>query len=582
VWYKSGKRLYQTPAILDITGDFGFSLIIPYGDTSRLGRDHLRVGLLIETLRQKGVRLIAIGDNVDTARGEDDFLPFRSIMNEWHARDTSRKVKAIYRAKGTNGKHTSSHALYGYVKSPDDKNQWIIDPAAADVVRRVFQMTLEGCGPYQIASILQAERIPCPSYYLAQKGMGNSKNKDFDDPHRWWGTTVQYILGRTEYMGFMVNFKTHKSSFKDKHRKPTPADQQVVFEGKHEAIIDPETWQTANRIRENAKRRRPDSHGEPHPLTGLLWCADCNAKLYNVRGTTTQGNAMDKYVCSSYTKHTTECTPHGVQADAVKELVLEALRKVCTYAKENEAEFTRQINETFAAQQAGNVKAQRKKLAASEKRRAELDRLIQRIYEDNVAGRITDKRFEVLSVEYEYEQSGLEQEIAELQAGIDNFDDSAARAANFLELTRRYRDFAELTAPMLHEFVRKIVVHERAEKNVRYTTQVVDIHLSFIGRYAPPIAEAVIAPDPAAIAEQAEREKRRVWHREYQRKRRANGGKPLKPKDSRTPEQIAADEAEKAEKWKAYNREYQREYQRRKAQEKREAKAAEAAMAVAV
>jgi hypothetical protein len=539
-------------------------------DTSRLGRDHLRVGLLIETLRQKGVRLIAIGDNVDTARGEDDFLPFRSIMNEWHARDTSRKVKAIYRAKGTNGKHTSSHALYGYVKSSDDKNQWIIDPAAADVVRRVFQMTLEGCGPYQIASILQAERIPCPSYYLAQKGMGNSKNKDFDDPHRWWGTTVQYILGRTEYMGFMVNFKTHKSSFKDKHRKPTPADQQVVFEGKHEAIIDPETWQTANRIRENAKRRRPDSHGEPHPLTGLLWCADCNAKLYNERGTTPQGKPKDKYICASYRKRTTDCTAHGIQAEYVKDLVLHTLRRISTYARENEAEFIRQINETFTAQQAGSIKAQRKKLSANEKRRAELDKLIQRVYEDFVAERITDKRFEVLSAEYEREQVELEQAIAGLQTEIDSFDDSAARAANFLELTRRYRDFSELTAPMLHEFVERIVVHERAEKNVRYTTQEVDVHLNFIGQYMPPVIEPVQVYDPIAAAEQTEREKRRIWHREYQRKRRANGGKPLRPEDTRTPEQIAADEAAKKEKQKAYNREYQREYARKKAREKRE------------
>ena len=578
----SGVR-FDRPGLMQLMDEVeaGNVSILLTKDTSRIGRDYLRVGLLMETLRQKNVRLIALGDNVDTAQGEDDFLPFRAIMNEWHARDTSRKVKAIYRAKGTNGKHTSSHALYGYVKSDDDKNQWIIDPDAACVVRRIFQLTLEGRGPFQIASILQAEQVPCPSYYLAQKGLGNNRNKSFNNPFLWHGSTICEILKRQEYTGAMVNFKTYKTNFKDKHRKPTPPNEQMVFEGKHEAIVDAETWNTANRIRQNAKRRRPDSLGEPHPLTGLLWCADCGAKLYNERGTTSQGKPKDKYICSNYRKRTTGCTAHGIQADAVKALVLDALRKVSAYATENEAEFVRQINETFAAQQSGNVKEQRKKLAASEKRRAELDRLIQRIYEDCEAGRITEKRFTVMSAEYEREQDGLEQIISELQSEIVSFDDSAARADGFLALTRRYRDFTELTAPMLHEFVERIVIHERAEKNVRFTTQQVDIYLAFIGNYTPPIT-AEPEQDPIAAAEQVEREKRRIWHREYQRKRRANGGKPLKPEDTRTPEQIEADEAAKKEKWKAYQREYQREYQRRKAREKREAKAAETAMAVAV
>jgi DNA invertase Pin-like site-specific DNA recombinase len=172
----------------------GFSVIIPYG----------------ETLRQKNVRLIALGDNVDTAQGEDDFLPFRNIIHEWYARDTSRKIKAIYKSKGMNGKHTASHALYGYVKSGEDKNQWIIDTEAANVVRRIFRMTIAGFGPTQIATILESEQIQCPSYYLAQKGMGNGKNKDYADPYRWWGTTVTDILGRVEYTGHMVNFKTFK------------------------------------------------------------------------------------------------------------------------------------------------------------------------------------------------------------------------------------------------------------------------------------------------------------------------------------------------------------------------------------
>jgi len=254
-------------------------------------------------------------------------------------------------------------------------------------------------------------------------------------------------------------------------------------------------------------------------------------------------------------------------------LVLETLRTVSNYARNNEAEFTRQINEMFTAHQAGTVKAQRKKLAASQRRHAELDKLIQRIYEDNIAERITDKRFEVLSAEYEREQSELEQTIAQIQSDVNSFDDSAARAKNFIELARRYRDFSELTTPMLHEFIDKIIIHQRAEKWVHNTTQKVDIYLNFIGAYAPPITQPI--EESAITDEQKRQEEKRLYHRDYQRKRRENGGKPLTPPDERTPEQKAADEEARKQKWKDYNREYQREYQRKLAREKREAQTAE-------
>jgi hypothetical protein len=472
-----------------------------------------------------------------------------------------------------NGKHTASHALYGYVKSGVDKNQWIIDAEAANVVRRIFRMTIDGYGPTQIATILESEQIQCPSYYLAQKGMGNGKNRDYADPYRWWGTTVMDILGRVEYTGHMVNFKTFKANFKDKHRQKTPAEQLVIFEDAHEKIVDAETWATANRIRQNAKRRRPNSLGEANPLTGLVYCADCGAKLYNERGMTSKGKWHDVYTCASNRKKTTDCTAHRIRTDTINELVLDTLRTVSEYARNNEAEFTRQVNEMFAKQQAGNIKAQRKKLTTSQKRCAELDKLIQRIYEDNIAGRITDKRFEVLSAEYEREQAELEQAIAELQTEVDGFEDSAERAASFLGLTRRYKDFTELSASMLHEFVQKIVIHERAEKNKRYTTQKVEIHLNFIGQYTPPVHPAdFIIDEPGP--DEAERERKRKYFSEYYYRRKENGGKPLTPEDARTPEQIAADEAARKKKWEDYNRDYQREYQRKKAREKREAKAA--------
>jgi len=265
--------------------------------------------------------------------------------------------------------------------------------------------------------------------------------------------------------------------------------------------------------------------------------------------------------------HPAGCTGHRINTEPLIELILDSLRTVCEYARKNEAEFTRQVNEMFSSQQAGTAKAQRKKLTASQRRRDELDRLIQRIYEDMVAGRITDKRFEVLSGEYEREQSELEQAITELQTDVDSFDDSSARAEGFLELTRRYKDFSELTAPMIAEFIQKIVIHERAEKNKRFTSQKVEVYLNFIERYMPPITPADEEPDP----DRQEREQKREYHREYYRRRKENDGKPLTPEDTRTPEQIAADEAAKTEKQKVYQREYQREYQRKLAREKRAA-----------
>ena len=568
----SGTR-FDRPGFVKMMDDIGAGKIqiVLCKDTSRLGRDYLRVGLFLETLRQKGVRLIAIGDNVDTEQGEDEFMPFRNIIAEWHARDTSRKIKAVYKSKGMNGEHTTSHALYGYVKGTGNKNQWEIDPEAADIVRRIFRMAIDGHGPSQVAAILESENIHSPSYYMAQKGLGNNKNKEFKHPNRWHGTTVSFILARVEYMGHTVNFKTYKNNFKDKRRWETPAGQLVIFENTHEEIIDPGTWETANRVRQNAKRRRTDSLGEPHPLTGLLWCADCGGKLYNERGETRTGTPIDAYVCSTYRKHTSDCTMHRTRTDAIKDLVLDTLRTVSEYARDNEADFKRQVNEMFSRQQAGAVKAQRKKLMSNQKRRDELDRLIQRIYEDMVAGRLTDKRFEILSDEYEREQAELEQSIAELQTEVGSFDDSAARAESFLELTRRYQDFSELTAPMLHEFVRKIIVHERAEKHKRNTSQKVEIFLSFIEDYVPPIVSAEDEPDLG----QMELERKREYEREYYRRRKENGGKPLTPEDTRTPEQIVGDDVAKREKWKAYNRDYQREYQRKLAREKHETKTAE-------
>ena len=463
-------------------------------DMSRIGRDYLRVGLYTEVLfREHNVHFIAVNDNVDSAKGDDDFTPFRNILNEWAARDTSRKVAAVYRAKGLEGKHIGNHPLFGYLHDPDDKNKWVIDEEAAEIIRRIFQMTIEGKGPYQIATILQKEKVLCPSYYLAQKGVGNNKNKDFPDPYRWWGTTIMYLLGRMEYMGHTVNFKTYKNSYKDRNRKTAPKENWVIFENTHEAIIDEETWQTAQRLRKTVRRVNKETQA-PSRLTGLLYCADCGGKMYHERGVF-KGKQRNNYVCSSYRKHTSDCTMHHIRADVVEELILDTLKEISTFARKNEKEFIRLVTETSSIQQAETAKAHKKQITKKEKRAAELDNLIRKIYEDNVNGKLSDKRFEKLSAEYECEQEELEQSIAELQSELDSFEDSTTRADKFLELIHKYTSFEELTTPMLNEFVEKVIVYER-EKKYRYkSTQRIDIYFNFVGMVELPGTNTEPEPD---------------------------------------------------------------------------------------
>lgn len=491
-------------------------------DMSRLGRDYLRVGLYMETMRERGVRLIAINDGVDSFKGDDDFTPFRNIMNEWYARDTSRKIKSVYQAKGKAGKHTSSTTPYGYLKSPTDKNQWIIDEEAAAVVRRIFKMTLDGLGPYRIACILSEERIPIPGYHMAQHGAGLHQRKVFDDPYHWSSTTICSILRKREYLGHTVNFKTRKH-YKDKKSHYVDESEWTIFEDTHEPIIDLETFENVQRIRANVKRY-PDGWGEFHPLTGLLYCADCGGKLYVHR--TNNGKNIPKYVCGNYSKTPigTRCeSAHRIDAATVMNLVSETLKSIARYAREDKAAFTRAVQETLSAQQTNEVKAQKKRLAFCQKRAADLEILIQKIYEDNALGKLPDKRYQVLSVQYENELDGLETEMADLQAAVDSYQSGSERAARFMALVKRYENFDELNTQMLNEFVNKIIVHERARKGCRDTTQEVEIHLNFIGQFSVP--EETIAPEVLAAQEEQRRkilERQERLHQNYL-KRKASG-----------------------------------------------------------
>lgn len=380
-------------------------------DLSRVGRDYLQVGFYTEVMfREKGVRFVAITNGVDSDKRESsEFAPFLNIMNEWYIRDCSRKITSVLRARGMSGKHTSNHCIYGYKKDPNDKDHWIIDEEAAEVVRRIYRMAIEGKGPYEIARILATEKVERPSYYLAQRGMGNHQsNYNAADPYTWRGGTVADILSKQEYMGHTVNFRTYKESYKDKRVKMTPKEDLVIFENTQEAIIDKETWERVQTLRKTI--RRTDSIGKANPLTGLMFCADCGAKMYNHRGKA--GNARDwagrpngkkrpdrdEYNCSRYdlgNQHYDKyCTTHLIRTAVVNELLLEAIKGVCDYALSSEAEFMAQVCSASEARQEKAARAIRQRKQRNEKRTDELTRLIRKLYEDNVSGRLSDTIFE--------------------------------------------------------------------------------------------------------------------------------------------------------------------------------------------
>ena len=489
-------------------------------DMSRLGRDYLKVGQVMEILRQRGVRLIAINDGVDSLKGDDDFTPFRNIMNEFYARDTSRKIRSVFKSKGMSGKHLTGTVIYGYLWDKK-REHWLVDEEAAAVVRHIFALAMEGYGPYQIATKLSEEKIEMPAVHLARYGEGVNKNKTFADIYRWSASTVVEILKKREYLGHTVNFKTRKH-FKDKKSHYVDESEWTIFENTHEAIIDQETFDNVQRIRGNA-RRYPDGFGEAHPLTGLMYCADCGGKMYVHR--TYNGKRVPQYTCGQYGKYPigSLCpTQHRIKAEAVLTLIADMLRAIAEYSKNDRAEFIRTVQETQAAQQTADISKKRKRLAAAQKRAGELEKLICKIYEDNALGKLPDARYEALDTQYAKEQDALNAEITELEKAVTGYEQSRKSAEKFIALIDKYENFDTLTNTMLNEFVEKILVHERARKGSQDTTQEVEIYFNFVGRYIPPALQPVpLTPEEQEELRKKEERKDRL-HQNYLR-RKANG-----------------------------------------------------------
>ncbi len=439
-----------------------------------------------------------------------------NISNEWYLRDLSRKQCTAIRVKGESGKPTTNCAIYGYKKMPGDKYSWYIDEEAAEVVRRIFRLTIEGKGPYDIARILYDYKVETPAVYFGKQNKGVWKSREeFPNPYNWSGYIVGQILSKPEYMGHTVNFRSHKQSYKDKNPVMNPKEEWLIFEDTHEAIVDKETWELAQKLRKTP--RRHDTLGEANPLTGLLFCADCGAKMTNHRsrgGTENNPYPSDFYDCSSYTlahqKRTHACSGHYIRTKALRELILETVRTASTFAITNPDEFMEKVRSASQIRQAEAAKETKRKLNKDRKRITELDNIIKKLYETFAVGRISDERFDSLLAEYETEQKALVASVAEAEQRLSCFEEDTDRAEQFLSLAKKYTDFSELTTTMINEFIDKIIVHS-PEKIDGDRVQEVEIYLKFIGRFD--------LPEPELTAEEAKRQEQLRRHRIKSRER---------------------------------------------------------------
>ena len=449
-------------------------------DLSRLGRNYLQVGLYTEMIfPKKGVRYIAINDGVDSAQGDSELSVLKNVFNEWMVKDTSKKIKAVVRAKGMSGKPITSQPVYGYLKGED--GMFVIDEETAPVVKQIFDLCLAGNGPTKIARMLSEQNIPTPGT-MEYRRTGSTRRYYPDYPCRWSPNTVGHILERKEYLGHTVNFKTEKVSYKVKTSVLTPEKEQV-FENTHEPIIDLPTWERVQELRQ--QRKRPNRYDEVGLFSGLVFCADCGSVMYQQRYDNDR-RKQDCYICGSYKKRTADCTAHFIRTDLLKAGVTANLKAITSYASKHEAKFVKQL---LAQNEDGGKKrtaARKRELDAAEKRMTELKAIFKRLYEDSVSGRITDERFEEMSADYEQEQTALKERIAQLEAEIDKAQEASVNVEKFMGIVRKYASFEELTPTLLREFVEKIVVHEAealdGKRHGKQRRQSIEIYYSFVGK----------------------------------------------------------------------------------------------------
>ena len=461
--------------------------IIITKDLSRLGRNYIEVGNYTEFIFPRhGVRYIAINDSYDTFFSDgNELAPFKNLFNEWFARDTSKKIRAVFKAKGEQGRRVGTTVPYGYRRDPDrqDECHLLVNEETAPVVRRIFSLCTEGNGPRKIARTLSEERILKPSMYRYQTEGKYGGVTDTDDPYGWTNRTVGNILDNEVYLGHTINFRTEIVSFKDKRKRERPQNEWIRIENTHEALVDQETWDIVRKVREG--KRRPNKMGEVNKYSGLIYCADCGSRHYFVRGTTIDPSKFN-FICSRYRKHMGEtiCTPHMIREVVLDELVLEDINRTLYNARTKTQEFAAYINQKSSAQTRKELNARCAEQVQAQKRAMELKALFKRLYEDNVLGRISDEQFRMLSTEYTEEQKSLEARLPELEKEIEALRENATNVQRFLDTAKKYTDIKELTPEILRTFIQKIVIHEREQKHTKNAPQQIDIYYRYLGSLA--------------------------------------------------------------------------------------------------
>lgn len=472
-------------------------------DHSRLGRNRLVVGsLLEEEFDRMGIRYIAIMDNIDTKNGISDLVPMQDWFNEWHAKNTSDKVRKVFKSKGESGKPLTSNPPFGYMKSPDDKYQWIIDEPAAEIVKRIFKMCVSGMGPSQIANKLSAEKVPTPTEYWIS--VGRKCGKPPSVPFHWCPAMIANILKRQEYCGDTVNFRSTTKSFKNKKRVDRPESEWIIFENTHPAIVDRDTFKLVQKIREG--RHRQTRTGKVSIFSGLVFCEDCGQKMYYQSGKKDRRDPPH-FMCSSYSKNPDTCTSHYIGERTLTNLVLESMRRVFLNIQAFEKEFVRKQVESYGSDKKKELTAKRREFEKAKKRIAEIDKLIQRIYEDNVIGKLSDERFATLSNTYETEQKELKEKLPEMESYLEAETDKTVNLQKFVQKVKAITEPTELTGELVHEFIDKIVVSAaRYLDGKRY--QIIDIYYNGVGIIKPLNPEDMEAGFQRHMAEMQQKQKK--------------------------------------------------------------------------
>ena len=448
---------FNRPDFLRMMDDVNNGLVgtIIVKDMSRFGRDYIMVGYYTEImLPQMDIRFIAVNDNVDSEnQADNDFTPFRNIINEWYAKDTSKKIRSVLKAKGNSGKHLSVIPPFGYKKDPNDKEKWIIDEDAAQIVRKIYRLYLEGNTMGGIARMLTAERIETPKLYAENRGIKHYKTATY--PEIWSRISVEYILSNYEYTGSTVNFKTKRKSFKNKKQWIQSKEDWAVFEGTQEAIIDKETFETVQKMR--GTKRAYTKFNEVNIFSGLLYCADCGGRMTIRRRK--EDRRKDAFICSTYRKKKKNlCTEHAIKVSALDQIVLQDIRKVCAYIKQYEQEFVEEFRKCSVKESARLQLMGKSELKKAENRLSEIERIIVKLYEEKVCGRMPEERFELLAKNYETEQAELKQKTEALKASLAAKEERDGSLEKFVSLVRSYTEVQNLTPEILNSFIDKIYI----------------------------------------------------------------------------------------------------------------------------